>query len=150
MTKQNSLAYKNGRMRLHPAIYYPLFLFRRPAEAAFDSAGKRVDARRSCRTAAAQNSPLPAPDALAARSGAGVRSRCRSGSRRWCSCRRQEADGDGDGVLPACPLPREGMPPRSSPSRLGGQHLAGAVATRDGVRKRCFDLAFLRYRQEPV
>ena len=32
-------------------FYCSLFLFRRPTEAAFDSAGKRVDARRSGRTA---------------------------------------------------------------------------------------------------
>ena len=38
-------------------FYYPLLLFRRPAEPAFDSAGKRVDARRSDRTAGGPEQP---------------------------------------------------------------------------------------------
>lgn len=135
-------------MRLHPAIlllFITLLLFRRPAEAAFDSAGKRVDARRSGRTAGGPEQPA----SRAGRLGRKIRRRrwsgCRSGGRRWCGCRRRGSRRRWRRRRRTVRLsaPRKGMPlPLLAVQTRRTTHLAGAVAARDGVRKRYFDLAF--------
>lgn len=122
-------------------FYCSLLLFRRPAEPAFYSAGKRVDARRSSCTAGGPEQPA----SRAGRLGRKVRRRrwsgCRSGGRRWCGCRRRGSRRRRRTARLSAP--REGMPlPLLAVQIRRTTHLAGAVAARDGVRKRYFDLAF--------
>ena len=124
-------------------FYCSLLLFRRPAEPAFDSAGKRVDARRSGRTAGGPEQPA----SRAGRPGRKVRhrrrSRCRCGGWRWCGCRRRGSRRRRKRRTVRLSAPREGMPlPLFAVQTRRTAHLTGAVAARDGVRKRYFDLAF--------